>query len=56
MDNKVLMRKGNMVHYAPYDAVDDFLSCGWVKADLTVKECKKNIAKETTKRKTKKSN
>lgn len=56
---KILMIKDDMVHYVPYESVTDFINCGWVKADLTKKECKKNTTKETAKatnKRTKKSN
>ena len=39
--DKVLMVKDNMVHYVPYELVNDFLSYGWEKADLTEKKIQK---------------
>lgn len=52
---KILMKKGNMVHYVPCESEKDFLSFGWEKANLTEKK-EENTTKETTKKKTKKSN
>lgn len=57
---KILMKKGNMVHYVPCESEKDFLSFGWEKAYLTEKKeentTKETTTKETTKKKTKKSN
>lgn len=54
--DKVLMVKDNMVHYVPYELVNDFLSYGWEKADLTEKKIEKTINKSTTKKRNKKAN
>lgn len=53
--DKVLMVKGNMVHYVPYYLVDEFISYGWEKADLTEKKIEKVDTKSTI-RKRKKAN
>lgn len=53
--NKVLMIKDGMVHYVPYELVNEFIDCGWEKADLTAKsEVKTNTTKSTTKKRSKK--
>lgn len=48
--DKVLMVKGNMVHYVSYCLVDEFISYGWKKADLTEKKIEKIDTKSTTKK------
>lgn len=54
--DKVLMVKGDMVHYVPYELVNEFLNYGWEKADLTEKKIEKTINKSTTKKRNKKAN
>lgn len=53
--DKVLMIKNNMVHYVSYELVNDFVSYGWKKADLTEKKIEKVDTKSTI-RKRKKAN
>ena len=54
--DKVLMVKGDMVHYVSYCLVDEFISYGWKKADLTEKKIEKTINKSATKKRNNKAN
>lgn len=51
--DKVLMVKGDMVHYVSCCLVDEFISYGWKKADLTEKKIEKIDTKITTKKRKK---